>query len=885
MKNLTPMMQQYLNIKEKYKDTILFFRLGDFYEMFFDDAILASKELEITLTGRDCGNKERAPMCGVPFHSADAYIAKLVKKGYKVAICEQIEDPSKAKGIVKRDVVRIITPGTITDTKVLEDKNNNYLCSIYMDTNGIGISYVDVTTGELYTTEIKCNEKRLINILFDELAKIRPTEIILNDYLYNKKDIVKIIENKFNSIVNLYCDWSYEYNDAKEAILNQMSVLSLDGYGLNEKVYSVLSLGTLINYLNETQKISLNHLNNVTFYTIDNFMMLDINTRINLELTETIRGKSKKGSLFGLLDCTSTSMGGRMLKRWIEEPLINIEDIKRRLDAVDYLFNNFMVVDEIKELFKNVYDIERIIGKIVYGTCNARDLISLKKSISVLPTIKKILCKTSSELLLSLGRELDTLKDIYELIDNAIIDEPPISIKEGNIIKDKYSKELFELREAATKGKEWIYKLEQNEKERTGIKSLKVGYNKVFGYYIEVTKSNLKYVPDEYIRKQTLANAERYITPELKEMEAKILGAEDKIVKLEYDIFLNIRDTIKNQIKMIQKSAKIVAVLDVFCAFAITAYKNNYVKPKLNLDGIIQIKNGRHPVVEKTIGENLFIPNDTYLDNGKNRIAIITGPNMAGKSTYMRQVALITLMAHIGSFVPADDANIGIVDRIFTRVGASDNLSQGQSTFMVEMSEVANILNNGTKNSLIILDEIGRGTSTFDGLSIAWAVIEYISDKIKAKTLFATHYHELSELEGKIEGINNFRILVKEKGDDIIFLRKIDKGSADKSYGIQVAKLAGVPIEVIKRAKEILHKLEETDINNTALTIDKNINKNINVDDANETNENQNEYQLDIFNLKYNNLIDRIKSIDIMKVTPLDAINILYEIVKEANKL
>ncbi|KGG80263.1 DNA mismatch repair protein MutS [Caloranaerobacter azorensis H53214] len=885
MKNLTPMMQQYLNIKEKYKDTILFFRLGDFYEMFFDDAILASKELEITLTGRDCGNKERAPMCGVPFHSADAYIAKLVKKGYKVAICEQIEDPSKAKGIVKRDVVRIITPGTITDTKVLEDKNNNYLCSIYMDTNGIGISYVDVTTGELYTTEIKCDEKRLINILFDELAKIRPTEIILNDYLYNKKDIVKIIENKFNSIVNLYCDWSYEYNDAKEAILNQMSVLSLDGYGLNEKVYSVLSLGSLINYLNETQKISLNHLNNVTFYTIDNFMMLDINTRINLELTETIRGKSKKGSLFGLLDCTSTSMGGRMLKRWIEEPLINIEDIKRRLDAVDYLFNNFMIVDEIKELFKNVYDIERIIGKIVYGTCNARDLISLKKSISVLPTIKKILCKTSSELLLSLGRELDTLKDIYELIDKAIIDEPPISIKEGNIIKDEYSKELFELREAATKGKEWIYKLEQNEKERTGIKSLKVGYNKVFGYYIEVTKSNLKYVPDEYIRKQTLANAERYITPELKEMEAKILGAEDKIVKLEYDIFLNIRDTIKNQIKRIQKSAKIVAVLDVFCAFAITAYKNNYVKPKLNLDGIIQIKNGRHPVVEKTIGENLFIPNDTYLDNGKNRIAIITGPNMAGKSTYMRQVALITLMAHIGSFVPADDANIGIVDRIFTRVGASDNLSQGQSTFMVEMSEVANILNNGTKNSLIILDEIGRGTSTFDGLSIAWAVIEYISDKIKAKTLFATHYHELSELEGKIEGINNFRILVKEKGDDIIFLRKIDKGSADKSYGIQVAKLAGVPIEVIKRAKEILHKLEETDINNTALTIDKNINKNISVDDANETNENQNECQLDIFNLKYNNLIDKIKSIDIMKVTPLDAINILYEIVKEANKL
>lgn len=877
MKNLTPMMQQYLSIKEKYKDAILFFRLGDFYEMFFDDAVLASKELEITLTGRDCGSKERAPMCGVPFHSADAYIAKLVKKGYKVAICEQIEDPSKSKGIVKRDVVRIITPGTITDTKILEDKNNNYLCSIYMDTTGIGVSYVDVTTGELYTTEIRGNEKLLINTLFDELAKIRPTEAIVNDYLYNKKDIVKTIKNKFNSIINLYSNWTYEYNTAKEVILNQMSVISLDGYGLNEKLYSVLSLGSLINYLNETQKISLKHLNYVTFYSVNNFMMLDINTRINLELTETIRGKSKKGSLFGLLDCTSTAMGGRMLKRWIEEPLINIKDIKKRLDAVDYLFNNFLIVDEIKELLKNVYDIERIIGKIVYGTCNARDLISLKKSISVLPTIKKILQETSSDLLLSLGKELDTLRDVYELIENAIVDDPPISIKEGNIIKNEYNKELFELREAATKGKEWIYKLEQNERERTGIKSLKIGYNKVFGYYIEITKSNLKYVPNEYIRKQTLANAERYITPELKEMESKILGAEDKIVKLEYDIFLDIRETIKNQIKRIQESAKIIAILDVLCAFAITAYKNNYTKPKLNLDGIIHIKNGRHPVVERMLGENLFIPNDTYLDNDKNRVAIITGPNMAGKSTYMRQVALITLMAHIGSFVPADEANIGIVDRIFTRVGASDNLSQGQSTFMVEMSEVANILNNGTKNSLIILDEIGRGTSTFDGLSIAWAVIEYISNKIGAKTLFATHYHELSELEGKIEGINNFRILVKEKGDDIIFLRKIDKGSADKSYGIQVAKLAGVPVEVIKRAKEILHRLEETDINNTALTIEENIKEN-NINEIDE-------YQLDFFNLKYNNLIDKIKSIDIMKVTPLDAINILYEIVKEASKL
>ncbi|KPU28144.1 DNA mismatch repair protein MutS [Caloranaerobacter sp. TR13] len=877
MKNLTPMMKQYLNIKEKYKDAILFFRLGDFYEMFFDDAILASKELEITLTGRDCGNKERAPMCGVPFHSADAYIAKLVKKGYKVAICEQIEDPSKSKGIVKRDVVRIITPGTITDTKILEDKNNNYLCSIYMDITGIGLSYVDVTTGELYTTEITGNEKILINTLFDELAKIRPTEIILNDYLYNKKDIIKKIENKFNSITNFYDNWTYEYNVAKEVILNQMSVLSLDGYGLNGKVYSVISLGSLINYLNETQKITLKHLNHVTFYTIDNFMMLDINTRVNLELTETIRGKNKKGSLFGLLDCTSTAMGGRMLKRWIEEPLINIKDIKERLDAVDYLFNNFLVVDEIKELLKSVYDIERIIGKIVYGTCNARDLISLKKSVLVFPAIKNILQKTSSKLLLSLGKKLDTLKDIYELIENAIIDEPPISIKEGNIIKNEYSKELFELREAATKGKEWIYKLEQNERERTKIKSLKIGYNKVFGYYIEITKSNLKYVPNEYIRKQTLANSERYITPELKEMESKILGAQDKIVKLEYDIFINIRETIKDQIKRIQESAKIIAILDVLCAFAITAYKNNYTKPKLNLDGIIQIKNGRHPVVEKMLGEGLFIPNDTFLDNDKNRIAIITGPNMAGKSTYMRQVALITLMAHIGSFVPADDANIGIVDRIFTRVGASDNLSQGQSTFMVEMSEVANILNNGTANSLIILDEIGRGTSTFDGLSIAWAVIEYISDKIEAKTLFATHYHELSELEGKIEGVNNFRILVKEKGDDIIFLRKIGKGSADKSYGIQVAKLAGVPLDVIKRAKEILRRLEETDINNTALTID----ENIEVCNVNEINE----YQLDFFNLKYNNFIDKIKSIDIMKVTPLDAINILYEIIKEASEL
>ncbi|RKD34770.1 DNA mismatch repair protein MutS [Thermohalobacter berrensis] len=880
------MMKQYMKIKEKHKDSILFFRLGDFYEMFFDDAIIASKELEITLTGRDCGKKERAPMCGVPYHSADSYIAKLVEKGYRVAICEQIEDASQSKGIVKRDVVRIITPGTITDDKVLDEKSNNYLCCIYMDKDGIGITYVDVSIGDLYTTQIIGNEKKIERILFDELAKIRPNEIIVNEFLYNNEDLTNSIRKRFNTVIDKFDEWAFELSTAEQKIKTQMSVVTLEGYGFKNKKYSIASTGALIEYLNETQKVSLNHLNNITTYSINKFMVLDMNTRRNLELTETIRGKSKKGSLFWLLDKTSTAMGGRLLKRWIEEPLINIEKINERLESVEELINNILLIDDIKKLLTSVYDIERLMGKIVYGNCNARDLLSLKNSIKVFPKLKSILLTTNSKQLTKLAKNLDTLNDIYELIEKSVIEDPPLTVKEGNIIKSEYNKELFELREAMTKGKEWLSKLEKREKERTGIKSLKIGFNKVFGYYIEVTKSNIKYVPDNYIRKQTLANSERYITPELKEMEAKILGAEEKSMKLEYDLFVEIRNTIRQEVKRIQKAAKIVSTIDALNSLAQVAFKNNFVRPRLNNKGIIKIKNGRHPVVEKMLENELFIPNDTHLDNNQNRIAIITGPNMAGKSTYMRQVALITLMAQIGSFVPADEANIGIVDRIFTRVGASDDLSQGQSTFMVEMSEVANILNNATNNSLLILDEIGRGTSTFDGLSIAWAVVEYISDKNKvgAKTLFATHYHELTELEGKIEGIKNYNILVKEKGDDIIFLRKIDKGGADRSYGIEVAKLAGVPHEVIRRAHEILSELEDRDIAKNSVAITKS-----NTYEESKTNETigekNNNHQLDLFSIKESQIIDKLKSIDMMQITPLDAINLLYELSKEAKKM
>lgn len=878
MSKLTPMMQQYVNIKNKYYDSILFYRLGDFYEMFSDDAIIASKELEITLTGRNSGQGNKIPMCGVPFHSADAYISKLVSKGYKVAICEQVEDASVAKGIVKRDVVRIITPGTITDTKSLDEKNNNYLCAIYEDNNGVGISYVDITTGEFNTTKMIGSKENVYNLLIDELAKINPSEIICNNYLFNNTNIINRIKSYFiNIVTSEYYNWAFEYDTANKKIKDHMKVLTLNGYGLEDNRLCVSSTGALLEYLSETQKVMLTHLNNINYYSIDNYMVLDYSTRRNLELTETIKDKNKKGSLLWLLDKTCTAMGSRLLKKWVEQPLICSSDIENRYKTVEYFVNNIHYMDEIKSLLKEVYDLERLIGRISYGNCNGRDLIALKNSLIILPEFKKYLLDSQTGLLLKYGNEIDILNDIYQIINESIVEEPPITIKEGNLINKEYNEELSEILDITFNGKLWIQKLEISEKERTGIKSLKVGYNKVFGYYIEVTKSNLKLVPDDYIRKQTLSNCERYITPELKEMESKVLGAEERNVKLQYEIFINIRDRIKKEIKRIQGTAQIISQVDCLRSLGQVAFNNNYILPNLNNEGIIEIINGRHPVVEKMLDNELFVPNDTLLDMNKNRVAIITGPNMAGKSTFMRQVALITLMAQIGSFVPAERCNLCIVDRIFTRVGASDDLSQGKSTFMVEMSEVANILNNSTENSLLILDEIGRGTSTYDGLSIAWAVVEYIAnkDKIGAKTLFATHYHELTDLEGKVDGINNYNIVVKEDGEDIVFLRKISKGGADKSYGIEVAKLAGVPNEVIYSAKEILNSLQSRNNDESSIEIEKEI-------AVAESTENY--LQLDMFNLN-NNIIEKLNKIDLMNTTPIEAMTILHSLIKEAKEV
>lgn len=874
------MMKQYLSIKDKFKDAILFFRLGDFYEMFFDDAITASKELDIALTGRECGQKEKAPMCGIPYHSADNYISKLIGKGYKVAICEQVEDPSTAKGIVKRDVVRVITPGTIIDTKVLEEKQNNYLCCIYLNENSYGLAYTDISTGDFFTTE-KFDDNNIVDLLIDEIGKIMPTEIICNSLLFENKKAVKKIEERFKCMINSYYEWAFDLHFAKDSIKKQFSVISLDGLGLSEKENSIIASGALIEYLRDTQKTIFNHINKITQYSTNNFMSLDINTRRNLELTETIRSKAKKGSLLWVLDNTSTAMGGRLLKKWIEEPLLDKDAIQSRLNIVEYLVDDLILMNEIKDLFKNVYDIERLMSKVIFATCNARDLISLKKSIEVLPRIKDLLISTGHKELVNIGNHLDGLEDIYDLIDKSIVDDPPFSLREGGLIKSDYNSDIKELREATIKGKEWLSKLEEEERKKTGIKNLKVGYNKVFGYYLEVSKGNIKNTPDYFIRKQTLANSERYITPELKDMENKILGAEDKLTTLEYQLFVSIRDKISSQVKRIQQVSKLIAKVDALNSFAITAYNNNYIRPKINNEGLIKIKGGKHPVVEKVLEEGFFVPNDSYLDNNNNRILIITGPNMAGKSTYMRQVALIVLMMQIGSFVPAEYADLCIVDRIFTRIGASDDLSQGQSTFMVEMSEVANILNNATKDSLLILDEIGRGTSTYDGLSIAWSVIEYISDfnKIGAKTLFATHYHELTKLEEEIEGVVNYRILVQEKGDDIVFLRKIKRGSADRSYGIEVARLAGVKKEVINRAYEILGQLENRDKSDKEIALTMNEievnNSNLNTEDDT--------LQMNIFNIRKNEIIEQLNSIDISNITPMEAINILYKL-KERSK-
>ncbi len=809
MAQLTPMMQQYVETKEQYKDCILFYRLGDFYEMFFEDALVASKELEITLTGKNCGQEERAPMCGIPYHAAEGYISKLIGKGYKVAICEQVEDPKLAKGIVKREVIRIVTPGTNLNTQTLDETKNNYLMGIIFTGELCGISTVDITTGDYYVTEVENNRK-----ILDEIYKYAPSEIVCNPEFFHCGISIEDLKNRYQIAVSTFDDWYYDTEQSSKTLKEHFMVGSLDGLGLKDYSVGVNAAGAILKYLYSTQKNSLSHLTHITPYITSRYMVIDSSSRRNLELTETLREKQKRGSLLWVLDKTKTAMGARMLRSFVEQPLITEQGILARYDAITELNDHVITREEIREYLNSIYDLERLMGKISYKNANPRDLIAFSSSLSMLPHIKYLLSCCESSLLKQIHEEMDALSDLQSLIERSIAEEPPIGIKEGGIIREGFHEEVDTLRKAKTEGKVWLAELEAKEKEQTGIKNLKIKYNRVFGYYLEVTNSYANLVPNNWIRKQTLANAERYTTLELKELEDKILNAEDRLFSLEYDLFAEIRDQIAEEVRRIQKTAKAVAKIDAFASLAYVAERNQFIRPELNTNGIIDIKEGRHPVVEQMIPNDMFVSNDTYLDNEEKRISIITGPNMAGKSTYMRQTALIVLMAQVGSFVPASYANIGIVDRIFTRVGASDDLASGQSTFMVEMTEVANILRNATKNSLLILDEIGRGTSTFDGLSIAWAVIEHISNtsQLGAKTLFATHYHELTELEGKISGVNNYCIAVKEQGEDIVFLRKIIKGGADKSYGIQVAKLAGVPNSVLARAREIVEKLSENDI-------------------------------------------------------------------------
>lgn len=809
MAQLSPMMAHYLETKKQYPDCILFYRLGDFYEMFFEDAKTASRELEITLTGKECGLEERAPMCGVPYHAVDNYLNRLVQKGYKVAIAEQMEDPKTAKGLVKREVIRVVTPGTITSSQALEESKNNYLMGIvYMD-GVFGISSADISTGDYLVTEVR-SERTLL----DEIYKFSPSEIICNEAFYMSGIDLEELKNRLHAVVTALENRFFSDDSCRKLLREHFHVNHLDGLGISQYEAGTIAAGAVLQYLCETQKSTLEHPTGITPYTTGQYMMLDTSTRRNLELTETLREKQKRGTLLWVLDKTKTAMGARMLRSFVEQPLISRERILDRQNAVEELNMNYISREEMAEYLNAVYDLERLIGRISYKTANPRDLIAFKSSLAMLPHIKQLLGEFQSPLLRQVDEEMDTLADLTDLIERAIVEEPPISVREGGMIKDGYSEEADRLRHAKTQGKDWLADLEAEEKEKTGIKTLKVKFNKVFGYYFEVTNSFKDQVPDYFIRRQTLTNAERFTTERLKELEGTILGAEDKLFSLEYDLFCQVRDAVGARVETIQKTAKAIALLDVLVSLSAVATRQNYVKPKINEKGVIHIKNGRHPVVEQMMRDDLFVANDTYLDNGKNRISIITGPNMAGKSTYMRQTALITLMAQIGSFVPADEANIGLCDRIFTRVGASDDLASGQSTFMVEMTEVANILRNATRNSLLILDEIGRGTSTFDGLSIAWAVVEYISSTktLGAKTLFATHYHELTELEGAISGVNNYCIAVKEQGDNIVFLRKIVKGGADKSYGIQVAKLAGVPEPVISRAKELVEELSDADI-------------------------------------------------------------------------
>ena len=865
MAEFSPMMQHYLETKKQYKDCVLFYRLGDFYEMFFEDAEIVSRELELTLTGKDCGQEKRAPMSGIPYHAADSYIAKLIEKGYKVAICEQVEDPKQAKGIVKREVIRVVTPGTVIESNLLEEKKNNYIMAIYKSGLYFGISVCDISTGEFLATQIV--EHNNFARLLDEISRYSPAEIIVSDMMFNSKTEIEKIKERFETYISKESEESF---DGEYELLSGMYNIIDDKNekikNLSDKKLAIYAINALLKYLEDTQKTSLDHINTIKIYNTTRYMALDINARRNLEITEKMRDKSKKGTLLWVLDKTSTSMGGRLLRRWLNDPLIDRKEINDRLDAVEELKDSIILRGDVVEALKKVYDIERLAGKISYGNANGRDMISLKNSVKQLPEIKKVLSTTGAGLLKEIYENIDTLNDIYEIIEKSIVDEPPIGVKDGGIIKIGYDPEIDKLKLATTEGKKWILELEAKEREQTGIKGLKVGFNKVFGYFIEVTKSNISMVPDRYVRKQTLTNCERYITEELKNLENQILGAEECVVTLEYNAFCEIRSSIEKQIQRIQKTATLVSTLDVLVSFATVAEDMNYVKPEVDNGGVIDIKEGRHPVIEKMISNSNFVPNDTYLDEEGNRLAIITGPNMAGKSTYMRQVALITLMAQVGSFVPASYAKIGVVDKIFTRVGASDDLSMGQSTFMVEMMEVATILKEATKNSLVILDEIGRGTSTYDGLSIAWAVAEFIADKEKcgAKTLFATHYHELTELENKVEGVKNYSIAVKEKGEDIIFLRKIVDGGTDESYGVHVARLAGVPQVVTKKANEILQSLERRNVLNNKI--------------IEQTPKKESADQINMYNYKIAEVAHEIDRIDFNQLTPIDALNTLVKI-------
>ena len=865
--NMSPMMQEYCKTKEEYKDCILFYRLGDFYEMFFDDALLVSKELELTLTGKDCGLEERAPMCGIPFHAADTYINRLIERGHKVAICEQVEDPKKAKGLVKRAVIRVVTPGTTLDATSLDESKNNYLMSIVSIADRFGCAIADITTGDCFLTEVPNSQK-----LVDEINKFSPAEIICNDSFFMSGVDTDDLKERLGICIFSLDAWYFDDDTCRKELREHFHVTNLEGLGISDYDSGIIAAGALFLYLKETQKTALSQMTTIRPYTAERYMLIDSSSRRNLELVETLREKQKRGSLLWVLDRTKTAMGARTLRSFVEQPLIDAEEINRRLEALEELNEKPMLRDEIREYLNPVYDLERLVSRISFKSANPRDMVAFASSLEMIPYIKQVLKDFQAPILKEIYEDMDSLEDITDLIKHAIVDEPPLAQKDGGIIREGFNEDVDKFRSARTDGKKWLTELETKERERTGIKSLKIKYNRVFGYALEVTNTFKELVPENYIRKQTLANAERYITEELKNLENMILGAEDKLYALEYELFSNVRDKVGQEVIRIQRTAKAIAGLDVFASLALVAERNHYVRPKVNEGGIIDIKGGRHPVVEQMIDNDMFIANDTYLDNTKKRISIITGPNMAGKSTYMRQTALIVLMAQIGSFVPADKAVVGIVDRIFTRVGASDDLASGQSTFMVEMTEVANILRNATAKSLLILDEIGRGTSTFDGLAIAWAVIEHISNTklCGAKTLFATHYHELTELEGKLSGVTNYCIAVKEKGDDIVFLRKIVKGGADKSYGIQVAKLAGVPDSVINRAKELVEELSDADI--TAAVKDLASPKKkpkVEMDMA----------QMSLFDtVQDNDIIEELKGIDIGNLTPMEALNTLYNL-------